>query len=111
MTIYIQNLSFKAILGIFDFERKLPQNIEVNCEISYRYEKGECNYIDYSKVASLIESTIKSEKFFLIEDAIERLFLLLKDKFSQIETVKITICKPNVMPNCRVLVTDFRSYL
>jgi len=111
MTISIQDLSFKAILGILEIERKLPQNIEVNCEISYRYEKEKNNYIDYSKVANIIESTIKSEKFLLIEDAIEKLFPLLKDKFPQIQTLKITICKPDILPNCRVCVTDFRSYL
>ena len=111
MTICIQNLSFKAILGILDFERISTQNVEVECEINYRYKKEQNNYIDYAKVASLIESTMKSEKFFLIEDALESLFFILKDKFPQIESAKITICKPDIIPNCRVCVTDFRSYL
>jgi len=111
MTISIKNLSFKAILGILDFERLSPQRIEVECEIKYTYKKEEANFIDYAEVASLIESTMKSEKFLLIEDALERLFPLLKDKFPQIETMKITICKPDIMPNCRVSVTDFRTFL
>jgi len=111
MTISIQNLSFKAILGILDFERTSAQNIEVDCEIVYRYKKEQNNYIDYAKVASLIESTMKSEKFLLIEDALEKLFFTLKDKFPQIESMKITIYKPDIIPNCRVSVSDFRSYL
>jgi len=111
MTIFIQNLSFKAILGILDFERVSPQNIEVDCEINYKYKKEKNNYIDYAKVVSLIETIMKSEKFFLIEDAIEKLFFTLKDKFPQIESMKITIYKPDIIPNCRVSVSDFRSYL
>jgi len=111
MTIYIQNLSFKAILGILSFERTSPQNIEVDCEITYRYKQEKNNYIDYAKVASLIESTMKSEKFLLVEDALERLFQIIKDQFPQIESMKITIYKPDIIPNCRVSVSDFRSYL
>jgi dihydroneopterin aldolase len=111
MTISIQNLSFEAILGILDFERISPQRIEVECEIDYQFIKEKKNFIDYAEIANLIESTMKSEKFFLIEDAIESLFPLLKDKYPQIETMKITICKPDIMPNCRVLVSDFRSFL
>ena len=111
MTIFIQNLSFKAILGILDFERTTPQSIEVDCEIKYSYKKEESCFIDYTEVASLIESTMKSEKFFLIEDAIEKLFQLLKVKFPQIESIKLTIYKPDIMPNCRVSVSDYRSYI
>jgi len=111
MTISIQNLNFHAILGILDFERTSPQSIEVDCEIKYSYKKEKANFIDYTEVASLIESTMKSEKFLLIEDALEKLFFTLKAKFPQIESIKITIYKPDIMPNCGVSVSDFRSYL
>ncbi len=109
MKISIQNLRFETILGILDFERKIPQNIEVECELTYSYENG--IFLDYSKAVELIESTMKEEKFYLIEDAIERLFEKIKENFPQIKTVKITISKPDILPNCRVCVSDFRSYL
>ncbi|BDY12557.1 dihydroneopterin aldolase [Hydrogenimonas cancrithermarum] len=111
MTISIRSLHFQAIMGLLDFERTSPQCIEVDCEIAYGYQKEERRFLDYAEVASLIESTIKQEKFLLVEDALETLFGLLKAKFPQIETINITICKPDILPNCRVCVTDFRSYL
>jgi len=111
MTISIRALHFQAILGILDFERTSPQRIEVDCEITYSYKKEERGFLDYAEASSLIESTIKEEKFLLIEEALETLFANLKAKFPQIETIKITICKPDILPNCRVCVTDFRSYL
>jgi len=111
MTISIKNLSFKAILGILDFERNNPQSIEIDCEIKYSYKKEESDFIDYIEAASFIETTMKSEKFFLIEDAIERLFQLLKVKFPQIKSIKLTISKPNVMPNCRVSVSNYCSFV
>ncbi len=109
MKISIQNLRFETILGILDFERKIPQNIEVDCELTYNYENGV--FLDYSKAVELIENTMKKEKFYLIEDAIERLFEKIKENFPQIKTVKITISKPDILPNCRVCVSGFRSYL
>ncbi|RUM44128.1 MAG: dihydroneopterin aldolase [Hydrogenimonas sp.] len=111
MRISIQDLHFEAIIGILDFERTTPQPIEVHCEIDYCYNPTQKEFLDYAKVASLIESTIQKEQFFLIEEALEALFSLLKNQFPQIEMIKITICKPTILPNCRVSVTDSRTYL
>ncbi len=109
MKISIGTLRFEAILGVLDFERTTPQTIEIDCEIVYSYRNGE--YIDYAKAAEVLETTVKDGEFLLIEDALEELFRKMREKFSQIETIEIAISKPDILPNCRVCVSDFRSFL
>jgi len=107
--ISIRGLRFEAILGILDFERLKPQPIEIECHITYRYESGE--YLDYAEAAKTLESTMKEGKFYLIEEALDALFQKMAEKFPRIETIEIAVSKPDILPNCRVCVSDSRSYL
>ncbi|WP_456323630.1 dihydroneopterin aldolase [Hydrogenimonas sp.] len=115
MTISIQNLEFEAIIGVLPKERISKQRIIVECEIGYAYSKssdGENEgFIDYANVVDTIIATMQDKKFHLIEEALEALILQIKENFSQIKTIKITICKPDILPNCTVCVTDFRYFL
>lgn len=100
MTILIENLSFDTIIGILDHERLTPQKIQIECIIDYDYQPGA--FINYAEVASLIESCMQTEKFELIETALETLAALLKQRFSSINTLDLSIRKPEILPNCTV---------
>ncbi len=67
MKIFIENLTFDAILGILEKERNSPQKIIVNTKITYDYSKS--NFVDYSLVAKFIKNTLQKRKFYLIENA------------------------------------------
>lgn len=47
MKIDIENLEFKCIIGILDFERVKKQKVIIN--LSFDYDFGKDNFIDYSK--------------------------------------------------------------
>jgi dihydroneopterin aldolase len=104
MTITIENLTFQAILGILDFERKKNQDIIVNIEIEYTYEKD--LFINYAEVAELIKTTMKNKKYLLIEDALSDLSQTLKENFSTINKLYLKISKPSILPDCTVSVAD-----
>jgi dihydroneopterin aldolase len=80
MKIDIENLEFKCIIGILDFERVKKQKVIIN--LSFEYDFSNDNFIDYSEVVDLIKQTMKKEKFKLIEDAIIYLTKLLYQNFS-----------------------------
>ncbi len=109
MTISIEKLRFEAIIGILEFERRDPQPVEIDCRIDYSYRDGE--FLDYAAAVQLLESTVKREKFLLLEEALEALFRKMREEFPAIEKIEITISKPDILPNCRVCVSDFRTYL
>jgi dihydroneopterin aldolase len=107
MKIHIEDLKFQCIIGILDFEREKEQDVIINIEIEYDFHD---EFINYAEVSQLIESTMKKEKFLLIEDALQELSLLLKNKFSQINTLSLKITKPSILPNCKVSVSNFYSF-
>lgn len=102
MKILIENLTFDTIIGILEHERTTPQRVQIDCIIDYSYTDGD--FINYADVAHLIEHTINKECFELIEIALETLGALLKTHFPLIQTITLTIRKPDILPNCTVSV-------
>jgi dihydroneopterin aldolase len=100
MKILIENLTFECIIGILDYERLTPQKVQIDCTIDYSYTKNE--FINYAEVAQIIQETMDTKKFELIETALETLSITLKDHFSLIQTLSLTIRKPDILPNCTV---------
>jgi dihydroneopterin aldolase len=100
MKIIIEDLKFRAILGVLQKERTAEQAIEVYCEIDYKYD-GRA-YLDYEKIAIMITRTIKQKKFRLIEDALIFLATRIKDKYDFVESLTIRISKPEILSNCKV---------
>ena len=104
MNIYIEDLKFQSIIGILDFERKEDQDVIINLHLTYTYKSE--NFINYADVTELIKSTMKSKKYFLIEDALNDLSQILKDNFSTIEQLNLKITKPSILPDCKVSVAN-----
>ncbi len=100
MKIFIKNLTFEAILGLLDFEREERQKIVIDAQIRYDFDSD--NFIDYSKVANLIKSTIVTNKFLLVEEALDVLLSKIKSHFPQTKQIKLKISKPNILQNCIV---------
>ena len=69
MKIEIEQLTFKCIIGILDFERVKKQKVIIN--ISFDYDFSKDNFIDYSEVANLVKKSMKKNKFKLLEDAVK----------------------------------------
>ncbi len=99
LKINIENLSFKCIIGILDFERVKKQKVIVNLSFEYKYKQNE--FIDYSHISKLIEKKMKKKKFELLEDAIIYFEKILYKKYP-IKNLKISISKPNILKNCVV---------
>lgn len=100
MKILIEDLAFEAILGILESERLIPQKVSISCTIEYAYSEKE--FINYAEVADLIEKSMTTEKFFLIEEALDFVTKALKKNFPLIRELTLTIRKPNILSNCIV---------
>ncbi|MFW2307199.1 dihydroneopterin aldolase [Aliarcobacter butzleri] len=103
MKIDIENLTFKCIIGILDFERVKKQKVIIN--LSFEYAFSNDKFIDYSEVVDLIKQTMKKEKFQLIEDAILYLTKLLNQTY-EIKNLKLKISKPTILKDCIVSLSN-----
>jgi len=100
MTLFIKKFEFKAILGVLEIERTNTQRIIVNAKIHYHYVPSDI--IDYSQVSEIIQEVIVTNKFFFIEEALEGIVTILKNKFPKIEKIKLKISKPDIISDCVV---------
>jgi len=99
MKIEINNLEFKCIIGILNFERAKKQKVIIN--ISFEYDFIDNSFIDYQEVANLVKKTMKQKKFELLEDAIINIEKLLYQTYD-IKNLNLKISKPNILKNCIV---------
>ncbi|WP_281951336.1 dihydroneopterin aldolase [Nitrosophilus kaiyonis] len=107
MKITIENLEFYAIIGILEKEKEIPQKIVMNFYIDYDYQN---DYIDYAEIVNFSKKFIKKGKFEIIEDALILLSKNLKTKFPQIKKVKISLKKPQILPDCIVGIEYNKEY-
>ena len=103
MKIEISDLTFKCIIGILEIERIKKQKVIIN--ISFEYEFSKDLFIDYSEISNLVKSTMKKEKFLLLEDAILHLENLLTNSY-KISNLYIKISKPNILKDCIVSLSN-----
>jgi dihydroneopterin aldolase len=103
MKIHINDLTFKCIIGILDFERVTKQKVVINLSFEYKFQRNE--FIDYSEISKLIKQTMKKKKFLLIEDALIYIETKLY-KLYKINHFIITISKPNILQDCLVSVSN-----
>lgn len=105
LKVNIENLTFECIIGILESERTSEQKVVINLSFEYFFDDEKKEFIDYSKVALLVEKSMKEEKFLLIEDAILFLRKKLKSEY-ELKNLWIKIAKPDIMPNCVVSVEE-----
>ena len=105
MKVYIEKLTFKAIIGILPFERVKKQKVIVDISFKYTFSKKSIEFIDYSEVSALVKKTMKKKRFKLIEDAILTLERIIYKKFN-LTNLQIKISKPNILKDCLVSVSN-----
>lgn len=104
MKIEINNLTFKCIIGILDFERIKKQKVVINCSFEYEFSKE--FFIDYAQVSTLLKTAMKQNKYLLLEDAIIQLENILKTKYP-INNFHIKISKPDILKDCIVTLSNY----
>jgi dihydroneopterin aldolase len=100
LKIEIENLTFKTIIGILDFERVKKQRVIVNLKAKYSYKNQE--FINYVELCDLIKDNIKTSKFELLEDALISTADKILKKYKAIKKIKIKITKPDILKDADV---------
>ena len=100
MTIRIEDLTFDAIIGVLDFERDRAQRVRLDITAAYEYQPPD--YLDYAQMVTVAKEHIIAKKYKLLEEALHGLRATLTQPFPAIETLHITIAKPDILPDCVV---------
>jgi D-erythro-7,8-dihydroneopterin triphosphate epimerase len=95
LIINIKNLRLRTVVGIFEWEKNIKQDIVINLEIEFdgskAIEKDDIEYtVDYKSVTKKIISEVENREFNLIERiAGDVAKIILEDKRVQRASVKV----------------------
>jgi 7,8-dihydroneopterin aldolase/epimerase/oxygenase len=116
-TVYIENLKITCIVGIYEKERELKQNLFLDIEMDLDFgdaatTEDVSHTVDYAEVSDAIEEWVQEKKFQLIETLAEQGCQLIFDKWSMVQRCYIKVKKPAAVPQANyaaVSVNRFRT--
>ncbi len=101
MIIKIENLRLRTVVGIFDWEKKIKQDVVINIEIEFdgrsAIEKDEIEYtLDYKSITKRIISEVEEKTYNLIERiAGDVMKIVMED--GRVERATVKIDKPGAL--------------
>ena len=96
ITILIENLKFKCIIGLLEFERVKEQEICVDA----KFKASE--FVDYALVCEIFENDFKKQKFLKVEDALCFFESKFKEKYKSLSYFYMKIIKTKIIVNASV---------
>ena len=96
-TIYIKDLRIKTIIGIFDWERKVKQEVSIDLEFPFDCKKAAAtdaieDATDYKAIAKGVIKFVEESSFQLQETLAENIAELVKNDYG-IKSIKLRVAK------------------
>ena len=83
--IFIQDYRFEILIGVYEWERRVPQTVQIDLEIGLppREKRSDRigDTIDYAKVVARIEASLAENRFLLVEALAEHIAQLVMTEF------------------------------
>ncbi len=103
--IYLRDLRIAAIIGIFDWERRVKQTVSIDLEMATDIAKAaKSDHIDdtlnYKAVAKRVISFVEESQFQLVETLAERVAAIVIEEFA-VPWVRVSINKPGAIRGAR----------
>lgn len=99
--IFIQDFRLETLIGIYEWERRVPQTIQLDIEIANPGSRAAssddiADTIDYGAVVNRIEEAVKREHFLLLERLAEHIAHIILDEFKA-PWCKVSVAKLQLM--------------
>jgi dihydroneopterin aldolase len=99
--IYIKDLRVKTIIGIFDWERKVKQEVSIDLEFPFDCRKAAAtdsieDTVDYKSIAKGVIKFVEKSSFQLQETLAEGIASLVKDEYG-VESITLRVSKPGAI--------------
>jgi dihydroneopterin aldolase len=105
-TIFISDLRLDILVGIYDWERTVPQKVQFDIEIGLPARKtGDlalADTIDYAAVVARIEASLAERHFGLLENLAEHIAQMILREFKS-PWVRVSIAKLAALKNVKRL--------
>ena len=101
--IYLRDLQVDAVIGVWEWERLIRQNLILNLELGADITEAAksdelSDTVDYKAISDRVIEYTKSTEFQLVESLAEKIAEILLTEFA-IKWLKLTIGKRGVLPD------------
>jgi dihydroneopterin aldolase len=84
-TIFINDFRLEILIGVYEWERRVPQTVQLDLEIGLppRAKRSDRigDTIDYAKVVSRVQQSLAENRFLLVEALAEHIAQLIVTEF------------------------------
>jgi dihydroneopterin aldolase len=85
-TIFINDFRLEILIGVYEWERRVPQTVQLDLEIGLppRAKRSDRigDTIDYAKVVARVQQSLAENRFVLVEALAEHIAQLILTEFS-----------------------------
>ena len=99
MTIVIEELTFKTIIGLLPEERITPQRVIINAKFCMEEDDM---VLDYAKAVEAIKALYHEYAFGTVEESLNVVSDFLKKTYPFLTSIQLKIIKPDILPQCHV---------
>jgi len=101
--VYIRDLRIDAVIGIYEWEQRIQQQINVNIEMGWDNRPAAKSddikdTLNYKEASNLIKALVAKSEFKLVEALAEHIAELLLEKMD-IPWIRVTLGKPMAVTN------------
>lgn len=103
--VYIRELEVETIIGIFDWERNIKQNVSIDLEMATDISGAAQtdsieDTLDYKSVAKRVIEFVEGSEFQLVETLAEKIAELVLNEFN-VQALKLRLGKPGAVRGSR----------
>lgn len=103
--IFLQDLRVEAVIGIWEWERRIRQTVSLDLELATDVRKASASdaiedALDYKGIAKRLISVVESSEFSLVETLAETLARIIVVEFG-VAWVRLSVSKPGAIEGSR----------
>lgn len=96
--VFVRDLRFKTIVGLWDWERQMPQIVSINLDMGWDMSRAASSQaladtLDYKSVSRRVEAFVQEQKFKLVEAAADGIAAMVMKEFG-VPWIRVAIHKP-----------------
>lgn len=103
--VYIRELEVETVIGIYDWERKIRQVVNIDLEMGTDISSAAAteeidNTLDYKSVSDRLISFISESEFLLVETMAQEIAEIIQNEFG-VRWLRLRVGKPGAVPTAK----------
>ena len=97
-TVFIRGLKAKAVIGVFDWEKQIRQNLVLDLDLRADVARAAVSdtledAVDYKAISKRVVEFVEDSRFQLVESLAEEVARIIREEFA-VGWVRVRIAKP-----------------